>query len=141
MKHVRQAIRELIVDALKAARLGGVNDNVYGSVFANIDGKNSVVVYARKERSEASRSQLDRQLEVAVDVVIKATERAEDDLDALLAEVEAGMPKPGGAIKAITLDGVDFSRGKDAEQEVMGASLTFVVAYSTALNDATKYTH
>jgi hypothetical protein len=142
--HHRKHIRDRIVDKLKAANIGGVNQNVRGSVFFPFHPKDlpGLCVYATEEQSQRDAGQYTRTLAVVVKVLCVAAEGVEDIIDEICADVELAVPLElddltnMGALRA-----TEFERSGEGDEEIMTASLTYVFTYSTALYNPTAAVH
>jgi hypothetical protein len=144
MIHHRKRIRDRIVDKLKAANIGGVNQNVAGSVFFPFPkGETSICVYPSEEQSARVAGQYERTVAIVVQIAATAAQNVEDLIDEICAEVESAIQPlevdelaNGGALRA-----TEFERSGEGDEEIMTASLTYVFTYSTTLYNPTAAVH
>jgi hypothetical protein len=79
-----------------------------------------------------------RNLDVAVDIYVRATETTDDDVDAIAVQIEEAVANDftvNGLAKSVVLTGTDIDFNAEAEQPIGIARLTFSVSYITAIND------
>jgi hypothetical protein len=133
--HHRKRIRDRIVQLLRAASIGGVNDQVEGSVFFPFPkGSTGICVYATEEQSQRVAGQYERTVAFAIEIRAAAAVGVEDVIDEIAADVERTVPLEleglanGGALRA-----TEFERSGEGDEELMTATLTYVFTYSTAL--------
>jgi hypothetical protein len=133
--HHRKKMRDRLVALLRGAAIGGVNENVEGSVFFPFPkGSTGICVYATEEQSERVAGQYERTVAFAVEIRTAQAVGAEDVLDEITADVERAIPLEleglanGGALRA-----TEFERSGEGDEELMTAVLTYVFTYSTAL--------
>ena len=77
-----------------------------------------------------------RNLDVAVDIYVRATETTDDDVDAIAVQIEEAVANDftvDGLAKSVVLTGTDIDFNA-AEQPIGIARLTFSVSYITAIN-------
>ena len=142
MIHVRQKIREALVQLLKDAHIGGVNENVQGSVFFPIKSTPAIFVFAGEETSQIQAGQYLRRIAVVVKVVCSAADGAEDQCDTICADIERALPVdvPGLAQNG-AMRGTVFERSGEGDEEVMSAEMTYVYDYATALYNPGEAIH
>jgi hypothetical protein len=140
--HARQKIREALVALLKGAAIGGVNDNVQGSVFFPVKSTPALYVFAAEETSQIQGGQYLRRVAFAVKLICAAAQGVEDQVDTICADVERTLPAElAGLAQNGALRSTTFERSGDGDEEVMSAELTYVYEYATALYNPGEAIH
>lgn len=143
MIHHRKRIRDRIVEKLRAAAIGGVNQNVEGSVFFPFPkGSTGICVYATEEQSQRVADQYERTVAFAVEIRTAQAVGAEDVIDEIAADVERAVPlELGGLANGGALRATEFERSGEGDEELMTAVLTYVFTYATALYNPSAAVH
>jgi hypothetical protein len=143
MSHARQDIRDAVIAALKTANISGIGDKVYGNRVRKIWNKNLpvILVYTRPESSKrltVSTQELDRRLQLAVEVRMTADSGLDDDLDDVAAAIETVFdadPSFGNKALSSTLIETEPALAlEDTESPIGGLRLTYEVHYITTKN-------
>lgn len=142
MAHVRKQIRDQVASIVSTAATlvsGRVyTTRVYPLTEANLP---AITVYTGQEVSALQaigNRTLTRNLEVAVDIYVRATASTDDDIDAIAVQIEEAISNDftiNGLAKEAVLTGTDIDFSGDTEQPVGIARLTFSIRYITAIND------
>ena len=142
MAHVRSQIRDQIASnvstgtTLVAGRV--YTTRVYPLTSANMP---AITVYTGAESSALQTigaRTLMRNLDLAVDIYVRATANTDDDVDAIAVQIEESIANDftvNGLAKSVILTGTDMDFSGDGEQPIGIARLTFSVSYITAIND------
>ncbi len=145
-KHVRQQIREAFVAALKGLPTTGANVFKTRNTPSSDASLPALLVYTRQERSQFdamgdSHRPLQRQLQVWVVGVCRATGTPDDLLDRICAEVEpvlAAAATAAGLLEKVELAATDFDVSTDGGDKAKGrVGMTWRVTYRTAAADPT----
>jgi len=141
MAHVRKQIRDRIASVISTA-VTLVSQRVYTTRVYPLTAANlpAITVYTGAETSAlqtmGSRTMM-RNLDVAVDIYVRATETTDDDVDAIAVQIEEAVANDftvNGLAKSVVLTGTDIDFNAEAEQPIGIARLTFSVSYITAIN-------
>lgn len=141
MAHVRKQIRDRIASVISTAGTL-VSQRVYTTRVYPLSAANlpAITVYTGSESSAlhtmGSRTMM-RNLDVAVDIYVRATETTDDDVDAIAVQIEEAVANDftvDGLAKSVVLTGTDIDFNAEAEQPIGIARLTFSVSYITAIN-------
>lgn len=142
MAHVRQQIRDRIASVLSTSATL-VNQRVYTTRVSPLTSANlpAITVYTGAEVSNLQTMgarTLMRNLDVAVDIYVRATSNTDSDVDTIAVQVEEAIANDftvNGLAKSVVLTGTDIDFNADAEQPIGIARLTFSVSYITAINN------
>tara|TARA_R110000772_G_C13090157_1_gene418471 strand:+ start:185 stop:628 length:444 start_codon:yes stop_codon:yes gene_type:complete len=142
MAHVRQQIRDRIASVLSTSATL-VNQRVYTTRVYPLTSANlpAITVYTGAEVSNLQTMgarTLMRNLDVAVDIYVRATSNTDSDVDTIAVQVEEAIANDftvNGLAKSVVLTGTDIDFNADAEQPIGIARLTFSVSYITAINN------
>lgn len=142
MAHVRKQIRDAIAARLAtdAALVGGrvYASRVYPLSEANIP---CLAIYTTSESSglrTMGSITMSREMDVQIDIVVRATDTFDDDVDAIAVQVEESIGadiRLGGLVKDIVLTATQIEYDGDAERPIGVASLTFSTRYVTSIED------
>ena len=81
---------------------------------------------------------MSREMDVQIDIVVRATDTFDDDVDAIAVQVEESIGadiRLGGLVKDIVLTATQIEYDGDAERPIGVASLTFSTRYVTSIED------
>ena len=142
MAHVRKQIRDRVAATVSAAATL-VSGRVYTTRLYPLTEANlpAVTVYTGQETSALQTigaRTLMRNLDVAVDIYVRATSTTDDDVDAIAVQIEEAIADDftvNGLAKSAVLTGTDIDFSGETEQPVGIARLTFTIQYITAIND------
>lgn len=142
MAHVRHQIRDRIASVVTSGATL-VNQRVYTTRVYPLTAANlpAITVYTGSETSALQTMgarTLMRNLDVAVDIYVRATETTDDDVDAIAVQIEEAVANDfnvNGLAKSVVLTSTDIDFNAEAEQPIGIARLTFSVSYITAIND------
>jgi len=140
--HIRKQIRDRIASNVTAGATL-VKRRVYTTRVYPLSSENmpAVTVYTGAESSALQTigaRTLMRNLDVAVDIYVRATTNTDDDVDAIAVQIEESIANDftvNGLAKSVILTGTDMDFSGDGEQPIGIARLTFSVSYITAIND------
>lgn len=140
MTHIRTQIRQEVVNLLKGNTVAG--NKVYGSRIRPLDNLPAIAVFTLNEEAETvtisyPRTQ-SRNLNLAVEIYVKANTGFDDEADALAAEVEALLAADtslGGLAKDIKLVATGLLFSGEGEKPAAIATLTYSVLYQTKENN------
>lgn len=141
MAHVRKQIRDRIASVISTA-VTLVSQRVYTTRVYPLTAANlpAITVYTGAETSAlqtmGNRTMM-RNLDVAVDIYVRATETTDDNVDAIAVQIEEAVANDftvDGLAKSVVLTGTDIDFNAEAEQPIGIARLTFSVSYITAIN-------
>jgi len=142
MVHVRHQIRDRIASVVTSAATL-VNQRVYTTRVYPLTAANlpAITVYTGSETSALQTMgarTLMRNLDVAVDIYVRATTNTDSDVDAIAVQIEEAVANDftvNGLAKSVVLTSTDIDFNAEAEQPIGIARLTFSVSYITAIND------
>lgn len=142
MVHVRHQIRDRIASVVASAATL-VNQRVYTTRVYPLTAANlpAITVYTGSEASALQTMgarTLMRNLDVAVDIYVRATTNTDSDVDAIAVQIEEAVANDftvNGLAKSVVLTSTDIDFNAEAEQPIGIARLTFSVSYITAIND------
>lgn len=142
MAHVRKQIRDRIASVVSTAATlvsGRVyTTRVYPLTEANLP---AITVYTGTETSNLQTmgvKTINRDLQIAVDIYVRASATTDDDVDAIAVQVEEAIANDfsvNGLAKSAVLSSTDIDFSGETEQPIGIARLTFSVSYITAIND------
>ena len=142
MAHVRKQIRDRIASVIGtgATLVSGrvYTTRVYPLTEANLP---AITVYTGSETSSLQTigvKTLSRDLQVAVDIYVRASATTDDDVDAIAVQIEEAIANDftvNGLAKRVVLASTDIDFSGETEQPIGIARLTFSVSYITAIND------
>ncbi len=138
MAHVRKQIRDAVVVALTG--LAATGTNVFPSRFHRVPQSKipALLIYTNDETAVVEnmggvRPQ-HRDLDVVVEIMAEAVADVEDQVDQILAEVEAALFADitlGGLTRDLTLTRIETRFDGDAEKPLGGAQITVTAEYQT----------
>lgn len=142
MAHVRKQIRDRIASVVSTGATL-VSGRVYTTRVYPLtaDSLPAITVYTGSEASALQTVGLkttSRQLQIAVDIYVRATATTDDDVDAIAVQVEEAIANDfsvNGLAKSAVLTSTDIDFSGETEQPIGIARLTFSVIYITAIND------
>ncbi len=136
MAHIRNLIRDNVVTSLKG--LTTTKNNVYASRVYPLAANKlpGLAVYTNNEniayRTVNPPRTLIRTLTVVVEIYVKAVTTFDDDIDTIVAEVEAALYTDltrGGYAEDTKISSLDVQFSGDGDQPVAGARLDVEVTY------------
>lgn len=139
--HVRAQIRHAIVATLTGLTTTGAN--VFQSKISALQENElpALVVSTNKEVIDAitinSNPTLERELAATVNVVAKAVDGLDDEIDQIIKEVEQAINQSeevntlGGLVKSMVLTDIETDGNSEAETPTGQATLSFKVEYYT----------
>lgn len=133
----RRAVRNAIVSKLKGKTSCG--DRVFPNRGKKIFDSEipMILVYTLNEPAEiANESPMEfaRRLNLAVHVIVKGTERMDDELDGICQEIEDLLfvdDSLNGKASRVTLTNTEFAYKGEGDQPIAGARMEFEVLYHT----------
>lgn len=143
--HQRKLIRDKIVELLTGAT--SVGEKVYSSQARPLTeaGLPCILVYANSEPVEIfqeSPRQYKRNLSISIEIVAKANETLENDLDAIAASVESKLMQDytlGDLAADLILTGTELTITPNGDTLIGSCVLTYLVPwYSYAVSDQTE---
>jgi ribosomal protein L3 len=146
MSHVRQQIRDEVVDAVTL--LNTTHRNVYRTRVYPMDGNSlpGICVYTKSESSQPAtigglstvKTYL-RSMSVAIEVYAKASTDLDNDLDDIAVEIETAMANAtdlAALAEDVVLSSTEIDiMGGDSEQPVGVMRMTYDIIYRTTLAD------
>lgn len=142
MAHVRQQIRERLASILTGLSL--TQDRVYPMRRYALDQSKlpALLIYTMDESSSnitiGSRT-LSRQINVAVEIIVKSSNNVSDIVDTICAQIEAEVGndyKLNGLAKSCTLTDTQIDISVEGENPISSARLSYTVVYITDMNNA-----
>lgn len=136
MAHIRKLIRDNIVTSLTG--LSSTGSNVYASRVYPLTANKlpGLAIYTNSEqvqyRTMAPPRTLIRTMTVNVEIYVKAVTTFDDDIDTVVAEVEAALHTDltrGGYAEDTKITSLDVQFSGDGDQPVAGARLDVEVTY------------
>lgn len=142
MKHHRQAIRDKIIEILKAAHIPGVFDQIGGRPFFQLPGVPYISVADVSETVRTVATGYEREVTFAVHVAVKIEDGADDMADAICAFIEINLPLQ---LEGLAQDGwltdMQAESSGEGEQQILVKTLVFVFKYVTEMHNPTASIH
>lgn len=141
MAHKRKLIREEIVAALKNGLTLVASGSIYESRVEPIFDHSTlpaIAVYTREETAQSLNDHhklYSRQLSLAVEILVRANENTDDDIDAISEEIEAVLNsvqyERSNNYQAIEYTGTDVAFIAEGRVPKAAARLTYQIEYET----------
>jgi len=143
VSHIRKRMRDYF-DTVLLADVPLVQSRVFPTRIFPLDGGKlpCLAVYTTSESSALQTmglKTLARDVSIVVEAYIRATDRFDDDADALSVQIESAVAADttlGGLAKDTILTSTEIEFSNEAEKPIGVARLTFTVRYVTSISDA-----